>query len=191
MQSNHTNRLRIAVKTTISEDLSGKDDPVVAKLQYLRKKNEKLNGLQLRSDMALPSRSRQRNHGISQNMGHEGLSSTGLMQSRQFGMNKQQVGNQHATRPQIPRIPQNLPPALQESLAQKTPEQVNALGAMLTGVNIQGPMQPPQNAQVQRHIAVALQKQGPFTGWRAEVTIPDRAGKVLQMYLSSCSLFVV
>ncbi|GAM39218.1 hypothetical protein TCE0_034r10578 [Talaromyces pinophilus] len=57
-------------------------------------------------------------------------------------------------------------------------------GAMLTGANPQGPMQPPQNAQVQRHIAVALQNQGPFTGWRAEVTIPDRAGKVLQMITS-------
>lgn len=64
-------------------------------------------------------------------------------------------------------------------------------GAMLTGANPQGPMQPPQNAQVQRHIAVALQNQGPFTGWRAEVTIPDRAGKVLQMYVSSCCLFFV
>ncbi|EEA27541.1 hypothetical protein TMatcc_004156 [Talaromyces marneffei ATCC 18224] len=57
-------------------------------------------------------------------------------------------------------------------------------GAMVTGANPQGPMQPPQNAQVQRHIAVALQNQGPFTGWRAEVTIPDRAGKVLQMITS-------
>ncbi|EED20002.1 conserved hypothetical protein [Talaromyces stipitatus ATCC 10500] len=57
-------------------------------------------------------------------------------------------------------------------------------GAMLTGANPQGPMQQPQNAQVQRHIAVALQNQGPFTGWRAEVSIPDRAGKVLQMITS-------
>ena len=63
-------------------------------------------------------------------------------------------------------------------------------GAMLTGVNIQGPMQRPQNAQVQRHINIALKNQGPFTGWRAEVIIPDRAGKVMQMYVSSCCLFV-
>lgn len=64
-------------------------------------------------------------------------------------------------------------------------------GAMLTGANPQGPMQPPQNAQIQRHIAVALQNQGPFTGWRAEVTIPDRAGKVMQMYVSSRGLLPV
>ncbi|RAO68422.1 uncharacterized protein BHQ10_004434 [Talaromyces amestolkiae] len=81
MQSNRTNRPRIAVKATISEDLSGKDDPKVAKLQYLQKKNAKLNGLDIHSNKALPSRSRQRSHGLSQNIAHGGLSSTGLMES--------------------------------------------------------------------------------------------------------------
>jgi transcription factor SPT20 len=72
MQSNRTNRSRITVKATISEDLSGRDDPKVAKLQYLQKKNEKLNGLH-NSNIALPSRGRQRSYGLSENMGHEDL----------------------------------------------------------------------------------------------------------------------
>lgn len=61
--------------------------------------------------------------------------------------------------------------------------------AMLTGAtdDRQGPIQHPPHTQVQRHIAVALQNQGPFTGWRAEVSVPDRAGKVLQMYVSLLS----
>jgi hypothetical protein len=48
-----------------------------------------------------------------------------------------------------------------------------------------GQMQVPQkneNAQmILKHVAQALQSQGPFTGWRAEVPIQERAMKVYQM----------
>lgn len=48
-----------------------------------------------------------------------------------------------------------------------------------------GPVQVPQkneNAQViLRYVAQALQSQGPFAGWRAEVPIQERAMKVYQM----------
>ena len=81
------------MKATISEDLSGKDDPKVDKLQYLQKKNERHNGLYIRSDIALLSRDRPRNYGLSQNMGHEGLL-TGIQmkpqQQRQQAMMAQQ-----------------------------------------------------------------------------------------------------
>lgn len=76
MRSNPTNRSRIVVKATISEDLSGKGDPNVAKLQYLQKRNEKLYGLLTRHDIALSARSQQQNHSLSQDTGHEVLSST-------------------------------------------------------------------------------------------------------------------
>lgn len=123
MHSDRTNRSRIVVKATISEDLAGTEDHNVAKLQYLQKKNEKLNAMHIRSDIALPLRSRPRSHGLSQDIGHEGLSGTGLMQLRQLSMDRQQPGNQHAKRRQIP---QHLPPVLKERLAQMTPEQLAA-----------------------------------------------------------------
>lgn len=67
-------------------------------------------------------------------------------------------------------------------------------GAMLTGANPQGAMQNAQNNHVSRHVAQVLQSQGPFTGWRAEVPITERAGKVWQMYVTStscCLLFKI
>lgn len=56
---------------------------------------------------------------------------------------------------------------------------------------LEAQMKQRQSSQVQRQIAVLLQSQGPFTGWRAEVTIPERARKILQMYFSSCYLSFV
>ena len=126
MHSDRTNRSRIVVKATISEDLAGTEDHNVAKLQYLQKKNEKLNAMHIRSDIALPLRSRPRSHGLSQDIGHEGLSGTGLMESRQLSMDRQQPGNQHARRRQIL---QHLPPVLKERLAQMTPEKLAAFFA--------------------------------------------------------------
>jgi hypothetical protein len=49
-------------------------------------------------------------------------------------------------------------------------------------------MEEPENIQVLQYIAVILQNQGPFTGWRAEVIIPHRVGKISQLYVSSCCL---
>lgn len=83
MRFNHTDSSRIAVKSTISEDLSGKEDHNVTKLQYLQKKNERFTGLHTRHKISLPSRGQQRNRSLSRNLGPEGLSSTGLTQSRQ------------------------------------------------------------------------------------------------------------
>ncbi|EEA25362.1 hypothetical protein PMAA_064730 [Talaromyces marneffei ATCC 18224] len=97
--------------------------------------------------------SRQGSHGLIQNMGHEG-------QSRQFGMNEQQ-----------------------ERLAWKTPEQVNTLGAMLTSANPQRPMQPLQNAQVQRHIAVALQSQGRLPDGVRKSPSQTEPGKITSLRL--------
>jgi hypothetical protein len=136
MQSDRTNRSKIVVKATISEDLSGKEDPNVAKLQYLQKRNEKLNGLHTRHEKSLPSRSRQRNHSSNQNTGYGDLSDLGWMKSTldrqrdlsdmalmQSIVDGQQPGNQHTKQPQVPL---NLPPALKERLLQMTPEQLNA-----------------------------------------------------------------
>jgi hypothetical protein len=85
MRFNHADSSRIVVKSTISEDLSGKDDPNVAKLRYLQKKNEKSTGLHTRHNISLSSRGQQHNHSLSRNLGREGVSSTGLTQSRQSG----------------------------------------------------------------------------------------------------------
>lgn len=93
MQSDSTNRSKIVVKATISEDLSGKEDPNVAKLQYLKKRNERLNGLHTRHEILLSSRSRQRNHSSNQNTGYGDLSDLGWMKSTLDG---RQPGNQNA-----------------------------------------------------------------------------------------------
>jgi hypothetical protein len=85
MRFNHTDSSRIVVKSTISEDLSGKEDHNVTKLQYLQKKNEKFTGLHTCYNISLSSRSQQRNHSLSRNLGREGLSRTGLTQSRKSG----------------------------------------------------------------------------------------------------------
>ncbi|KAF5016322.1 hypothetical protein F66182_12029, partial [Fusarium sp. NRRL 66182] len=45
-------------------------------------------------------------------------------------------------------------------------------------------MKASQNIQLRQQIAVILRKLGPFTGWRAEVAIPDRAGKIFQLMTS-------
>jgi hypothetical protein len=126
-QSNRTNRSRIAVKATISEDLSGKEDHNVAKLQYLQKRNEKLNGVHTRHEISLRSRSRQRNHRLNLNTGAGDLSDLGLMQSRQSSVDGQQPSNQHEKRPQIPT---NLLPRLNEHAAQFTPEELKALALL-------------------------------------------------------------
>ncbi|OKL60313.1 hypothetical protein UA08_04131 [Talaromyces atroroseus] len=57
-------------------------------------------------------------------------------------------------------------------------------GAMLTGANPQGAMPNNQTSLVSRQVAQVLQSQGPYTGWRAEVPIQDRAQKVWQMITS-------
>lgn len=53
------------------------------------------------------------------------------------------------------------------------------------GAKPHGQMQVPQkneNVQViMKHVAQALQSQGPFTGWRAEVPVHERVMKVYQM----------
>jgi hypothetical protein len=102
LRSNRTDRSRIVVKSTISQDLSGKEDHNVAKLRYLQRKNERLNGLHNRHDIVLPLRSRQRKHNLNQNTGHEGLLSTGLMQSQQSSVNRQQPSDRQTLRSQIP-----------------------------------------------------------------------------------------
>ncbi len=61
----------------------------------------------------------------------------------------------------------------------------NVGGGMPGGANPHGQTQMPQrneNASViMNQVAQALQAQGPFSGWRAEVPIKDRAVKVYQM----------
>lgn len=58
-------------------------------------------------------------------------------------------------------------------------------GAMPGGPNPHGQMQVPQRNENQQvlinHVAQTLQAQGPFSGWRAEFPIKDRALKVYQM----------
>lgn len=65
----------------------------------------------------------------------------------------------------------------------------NVGGGMPGGAKPHGQMQIPQkneNASViMNQVAQALQTQGPFTGWRAEVPIKDRAVKVYQMWVES------
>ncbi|KAF4218659.1 hypothetical protein CNMCM8980_007650 [Aspergillus fumigatiaffinis] len=64
----------------------------------------------------------------------------------------------------------------------------NVGGGMPGGANPHGQTQMPQrneNASViMNQVAQALQAQGPFSGWRAEVPIKDRAVKVYQMITS-------
>ena len=61
----------------------------------------------------------------------------------------------------------------------------NVGGGMPGGAKPHGQMQVPQkNENVQmimNHVAQALQAQGPFTGWRAEVPVQERVMKVCQM----------
>lgn len=61
----------------------------------------------------------------------------------------------------------------------------NVGGGMPGGAKPHGQMQVPQkneNVQViMKHVAQALQSQGPFTGWRAEVPVHERVMKVYQM----------
>lgn len=56
---------------------------------------------------------------------------------------------------------------------------------MPAGAKPHGQMQLPQknesNQVLINHVAQALQSQGPFSGWRAEFPIKDRAFKVYQM----------
>lgn len=58
-------------------------------------------------------------------------------------------------------------------------------GAMPTEAKPHGQIQVPQknesNQVLINHVAQALQSQGPFSGWRAEFPIKDRAFKVYQM----------
>lgn len=67
----------------------------------------------------------------------------------------------------------------------------NVGGGGIPGVsNPHGQMQPQKgdsmnNQIVFKHVGQALQSQGPFTGWRAEVPVQERAMKVLQMYGAS------
>jgi hypothetical protein len=56
---------------------------------------------------------------------------------------------------------------------------------MPAGARPHGQMQVPQMNEssqvVINHVAQALQSQGPFSGWRAEFPIKERAHKVYQM----------
>ncbi|KAK1141113.1 hypothetical protein N8T08_009389 [Aspergillus melleus] len=69
------------------------------------------------------------------------------------------------------------------------PATYNNGGGALGGAKAHGQMQAPQkndnNSQaMMNYVAQALQSQGPFTGWRAEVPVKDRAVKVYQMLTS-------
>jgi hypothetical protein len=61
----------------------------------------------------------------------------------------------------------------------------NVGGGMPGGANPHGQTQMPQRNEnatvIMNQVAQALQAQGPFSGWRAEVPIKDRAVKVYQM----------
>lgn len=63
----------------------------------------------------------------------------------------------------------------------------NVGGGMPAGAKPHGQMPVPQNNEsgqvIMNHVAQALQSQGPFTGWRGEVPIKDRALKVYQMWV--------
>lgn len=64
-------------------------------------------------------------------------------------------------------------------------------GAMLNGVNPQGALQSSQNAHIHRHILQELQKQGPFSGWRAEFPISERISWVSNMYVLPVPLITI
>lgn len=60
----------------------------------------------------------------------------------------------------------------------------NANGVMSAGAKPPGQMQGVPKNDIQyilANVATALQNQGPFTGWRAEVSVRDRTFKVHQM----------
>ena len=59
----------------------------------------------------------------------------------------------------------------------------NPQGAAMAGAARPG-MQPPRNENasiIMNHVAQMLQSQGPFSGWKAEVPIKNRAMNVYQM----------
>jgi len=61
-------------------------------------------------------------------------------------------------------------------------------GGIPGGPNPHGQMQLPQkgdsanNNLILKHVGQALQSQGPFSGWRTEVPVQERAMKVYHMY---------
>lgn len=48
---------------------------------------------------------------------------------------------------------------------------------------VQGPVKNENTHMIMAHIAQILQNQPPFTGWRSEVSVKDRAVKVYQLYV--------
>ena len=59
----------------------------------------------------------------------------------------------------------------------------NVGGGMPGGAKLHFP-QNSDNQVIFNHAVQALQSQAPFSGWRAEVTLSERAMKVYQMYVS-------
>ena len=66
----------------------------------------------------------------------------------------------------------------------------NVGGGMPGGAKLHFP-QNSDNQVIFNHAVQALQSQPPFTGWRADVSLSERAMKVYQMYVSCVFLEVL